>query len=398
MINKSFTAFLIAQLAIGCICTAPLVAQKKATLTSVEKNKVYGGFAHSGFIFVHTKQVENTRGAKPKGIEFEYSTQLNDSATYQHWGFYTRSGYTFSYFDFGTKILGKSLSAGYFIEPIYKLGKRSDLRIKGTVGLSYLSNPGTEDIYSTHFDTSNHTYSSYVNAFLQLGISYGYQINNHYTLQLKGSYNHNSNGGFTKPNRGINFPTASIGLLYHTQSNHLKKYKRIKQHEWKLLKPSLTVGFFATPKEGYKEKYQRKLVIGGWAQVAKQVSSFNAVTGTVEAYYDGALALTKSSGYMDITTNTLISDKSSNKFVSMAVGNEFLINKFTFFQQFGYHLLNDTKLYNQYYRKGQGNIGNWYQRYGLNMRVAPKWQVGFSLLARGSVADFIDLRCMYRIK
>lgn len=86
------------------------------------KQRVYGVAIHYGSILVHTKQVENTRGAKPIGIALEVSTLHTSKEAFTKWGFYNRAGWFFSYFNYHTPILGSVYNAAYFIEPTFKLG------------------------------------------------------------------------------------------------------------------------------------------------------------------------------------------------------------------------------------------------------------------------------------
>lgn len=356
----------------------------------IQNQSVYSFSLHNATILVHTKQVENTRGARPKGAAFEWSTLHSGYNTYKKWGFLSRNGLLISYFDFNTPILGKAYDAGYFIEPIFKLGNKAELRIKGTLGMGYLTNPNVNRRDSSA--TANFNYGSHLNAYLQLSVGASVHINKHFSAYLSGNFNHNSNSGFALPNRGVNYPSLSVGILYHSNNNRLPSYQRVKDNSWKKNNAmQYYVGLFDAFKDGWTgvgSKYKKQLLIGGTAFAIKRVSNVNALTAGVEAYYDGGLALTKRS------TN----DNTSNFFASVLIGNEFYLSKFILSQQLGYHVYKNTDTYNEVYLKNINAVRNLYQRYGIAYQLTPKYRIGFNFFARADFADFFDFRLLYRIK
>lgn|GEM_PF-291148 len=371
--------------AIGTIVILQAIAQRDTLPGHGNRQTVFGANYLYGFIFVHTKKVEDTRGANPRGFELEYSKLLTDEATYQRWGLYARSGWKLSFFDYNTPILGKSLSGSYFIEPIFKMGPGWELRAKATVGLSYLTNP-----FDSVKNPANHSYSLPVNAYLQLGVGATVHVSRHISLYVQASFNHNSNGGFQMPNSGINYPTASVGLLYHTVSNQLPGYKKHKDYAWKKNKlPQVWIGAYGSPKEGFARQgndsmYKRAILAGVTVEVSKQVSNVNALSIGTEVYYDGGIKLTKG----------FIGDPSSSIFAGILAGNEFLFNRFGFSQQLGLYLYKKTDYYVAHY---QGYpFSAFYQRYGLRYTINSHWKAGINMLAHSDVADFIDARVLYR--
>ncbi|KAI9451709.1 hypothetical protein F5148DRAFT_1289968 [Russula earlei] len=340
-----------------------------------------------GSVFVHTKKVEDTRGANPRGFSLEYSKQLTDETTYQRWGLYARNGWKLTYFDYNSAILGKSVSGSYFIEPIFKMGNSWELRAQASVGLSYLTNP-----FDSIKNPGNHSYSLPVNAYLQLAVGATVHVGKHLSVYAQATYNHNSNGGFQMPNSGVNYPEASIGFLYHTVSNKLPGYKKRRDGDNtpknKRL-PEVWVGIYGSPKEGFTREgtdsmYKRALLGGITVEVSKQVSNINTLLIGAEVYYDGGIKLTKG----------FINDPSSGIFAGILAGNEFLFNRIGFSQQLGFYLYKNTDYYVAHY---QGYpFSSFYQRYGLRYTINSHWKAGINMLAHADVADFIDARVLYR--
>jgi hypothetical protein len=93
------------------------------------------GIQH-GFIFAHSPLVENTKGANPTGIEVNFGWQKSDAIAWNLCNCYPRKGLLLAYYDYDTKILGKSISAAYFLEPNYKLGKKSFFLLKALQDLA----------------------------------------------------------------------------------------------------------------------------------------------------------------------------------------------------------------------------------------------------------------------
>ena len=74
-----------------------------------------------GFILAHSEAVQNTKGANPIGVELILSWKRNDAAVWDLCNCYPRKGLLLTYNDYDNAILGKGYSAGYFLEPTYRL-------------------------------------------------------------------------------------------------------------------------------------------------------------------------------------------------------------------------------------------------------------------------------------
>jgi hypothetical protein len=334
---------------------------------------------HYGVIYAHSIHIQNTAGAHPRGAEFELGKRNIDEKTWNYYGCFSRTGFTFSYFDFNTKILGKAYSAAYFLEPNYRLGNNADFFIRGDAGLSYLTNP-----HDSIKNPSNQTYSLPVNFFMCLGVGLNYKLDRHLSLGVMASFQHNSNGGFEEPNRGINYPSASIAIKYNPVDNTTPRYKKIKDTTWKTDRVAFDLALYYSPKNGYNAnwKSERKFVLGINPQVAWRVSTIDAVTAAAELYYDD--------GIKSIKHN--LGDSSSNTFAGFMLGHEFLFRKITFSQQLGFYLVKHTQDYVRLYR----DFPTIYHRWGLRYKIKDHWYIGFNMLVHNQVADFIDGRLTYR--
>lgn len=359
-------------------------AQKKEVPDSL-RQLVLAARYHSGFVFAHNIHVQNTKGTKPDGFELEYAHLKTDSATLNKFKCYPRLGLSFTYVDFNSRLLGKSYSVCYFLQPEYKLGNQLTMNVRASAGFSYLTNP-----YDIVKNPANQTYSGHINNFLQIGLGLSYPLNKHTGIYAMGNFFHNSNGGFKLPNAGLNYINASIGLQYFNYSTHLPVYKKIKDTSWKNQPVHFDVSVYYSPKDGYKysdtSKQQRKFVLGTSVQIVKQVGNIDALTVGAEIYYDDALRSIK---------DIYVKDNSSATLAGVLIGHQFLLNRFTFTQQLGAYVFKQTDVYNTRY---QNLFHTVYHRWGLNYKINNNLFAGITLLAHNQIADFIDARLIYRIK
>jgi hypothetical protein len=66
---------------------------------------------HSGFVFAHTDEVQNTKGLKPWGIELDINKQLLKNVSWEECNCFPRTGFVFSYFNLDNDDLGHSFNA-----------------------------------------------------------------------------------------------------------------------------------------------------------------------------------------------------------------------------------------------------------------------------------------------
>jgi hypothetical protein len=331
---------------------------------SVQKN--YAITFHSGKTVVHSQSVKNIEGAKPFGVEIELSKQQTGFSSFNISNAYVKTGWALSYFDYDLPLLGYGIMASRFIEPQYRIAKKIQLGVRGSVGVAYLSNPNDA---STNPRNSN--YSLHINPYFQLGSSLNIQVSNHFTAGLQSSFHHISNGNLKQPNQGINWMTASLGLHYYPGNNELPVYKRNHDKFWKNKKATTQVGVFYVPQQGYLARWmaQRKYLIGAYAQITKQVGGVSGLTAGAEVYYN------------NFKQDAVAKPIASRMVAGVHAGHVFLFGKVNFSQQIGY------SIYNKIYF-----LPGFYHRWGLEYVINKRYTIGGSLKANSDNADFFDLR------
>ncbi len=330
------------------------------------------GIEH-GFIFAHSPFVQNTKGANPTGIEISFSWEKNDAATWQLCNCYPRRGLLVSFYNYDTKILGKGIIASYFIEPNYKLGKRNFFSIKGVAGLAYLTSP-----FDSIKNPGNQSYSTAVNGYLLLGIGSWFRLSDQWWLNGSVNYQHISNGGFSQPNKGINWPTVGLGVRYQHETREYYSGRRSKEKSWKSYSPRWDIAISGMAKKGSDERGQSKRMplVGLNFQGSKQVGRINLLSVGTDIFYDESLRMRLKRD--SINTSAIKA--------GISLGHEFLLGKFLFSQRLGIYLFDQTPYYDRIFH-----------RWGIHYMSQKNWGIGFSLLAHRHVADFVDLRVSYSL-
>lgn len=356
--------------------TKPVNAQTDSTETTVlsskEKSLISIGLGvQHGFIFAHSVDVQNTSGARPTGIEANMSWQRNDSASFALCHCYPRQGLLLAYYDYDVRLLGKSGTAAYFLEPTYRISERILFSLKGAAGFSYLNNP-----YDSISNPANQSYSTHLSFYLLTGVGIWVQLSEKWWLNPSINYQHISNGGYRQPNKGINWPTVGIALNYKARSRPWYSGTRNTQKYWKNYSTRYDLTLFAGMRNGYDQNGARKryLVRGLALQAGKQVGRLSMLSLGTEIYQDDKLK-------NELDKQNL--DASPVK-AGLLLGHEFLLGRFQFSQRLGVYVFDQTPYYDRLFH-----------RWGIKFRINQQFSSGINLLAHRQVADFVDFRLTY---
>ena len=329
--------------------------------------------ARTGETIAHTQAALNIKGAHPYGLELQLAHR---SISYNSWnktGAFITRGLMLNYFNFDLPILGQGAMVSYFIQPEYRIGNRFTAYYRAGFGIDYLSNPS--DVIKNPI---NRTYSQHINPYMQVGIGLGYRLTNHFSLIVNGVFHHTSNGEFRKPNTGINWQTAALGLSYFPNGNELHKYTRNRNIHYTSRRFLYDIGLFYTPPQGYNpQRLSKRTFIGGIAlQTTKPFSNTNAFTAGISGYYMHFRI--DDPGSVIINANPLM--------LGIHGGHTFLIGPVTFSQQIGIYLIKQAK-----------HIPAVYQQYDLRYHFGNHFFAGVGLRANADNADFSDVKLSYRL-
>jgi hypothetical protein len=325
---------------------------------------------HTGFVFAHSKDVQNTKGARPKGFELSMTWQKNDKRSWNLCNCFPQHGLMLAYYDFDNAMLGRGLHAAYILEPWYKISKNNFASLKSALGAAYLSNP-----YDPVDNPSNQSYSTTLSVYLLLGLGWWHRITDQIWIAPHIQYQHTSNGGLRVPNKGINWPTGSLTVSYRLRPMLLQAFSRSAWTSERNIR--WDVGLFGIAhREGGKPdgKSERYLVVGIMTQGVKQIGRISNVSAGIEFNYDGKLGA------------KMQRDQIPGEPLQLGVlaGHEFILGRFLFSQRLGIYL-----------HQAGNYFTRLYHRWGLVYRFNTHWATGINLKVHGPEADYSDVRLIY---
>ncbi len=377
MCKKNLLRVTIFYLAV-CVCLKANAQTDSSVMLMNEQRKInvfsVGFGVQHGFIFAHSQDVQNTKGANPTGIEAFFSWQKIDTAIWKICNCFPRNGLLLAYYDYDNRILGKSATAAFFLEPSYKLGKKTFFSFTGATGFSYLSNP-----YDSIKNFANRSYSTHISVYLRVGVGVWYQLGNHWWLNTSVNYHHESNGGLRQPNKGINWPTAGVTISHQKYYPDYISGIRSKDKFWKSYHPRWDVALFGTARRSlnFRGESTRLPLFGISVTASKQVGRINMITLGAEAARDEEL-------HVKLKRDSL---QASPVNAALVAGHEFILGKFLFTQRIGLYLFDKTPYHDLVYH-----------RWGIQYRIVKNFGVALTLKAHRHVADYGDLRLIYSLQ
>jgi len=328
-----------------------------------------GAKLHYGFIIPHADDLRKISDSNIWGIQVDFSKLNTSFRSWSNCNCYSRLGVSFNFYDYrNPEVLGHSYNLAFFFEPYFNFKGRSRFSMRVGMGLSYLDN-----VYDESSNPENLFFGSKISGILLVNLNYNYLIKESYQLNFSLNYNHISNAGLKMPNKGMNFPTASIGLDYIIKPVKLEPQEKVSGIRKKIILGYGRVFWSIRSVDAdsiYSDK--DKLMIGIEAGIIKGLSNINGLLAGLEFSYDGS--------FQEISNR--LKENYAPFVLSIHLGNAFVIGRITFTQQMAYYL----------YKPFPSTSKSFFQRYGIYYRIGKMASVGFSLKAHGHVAEHMDMR------
>jgi hypothetical protein len=354
---------------IGLLVLLPIIGIAQTDMET-KKSPVYlGGKLHYGFIIPHYGELKEISQQNIWGFQVSASKLFINRKAWSSCNCYSRMGLAFSYFDYrNPEILGHSYNLIYFYEPYLNFKSRFRMSLRGEIGLSYL-----DKTYDEQTNPKNLYYSTAISGILALSLNFNYLIKDQFQLNLGMNYNHISNGGLKMPNKGMNFPTISLGLDYIINPADLKPQEKRPGLKSKPFHYYNRI-FWSMRSVDADEDNEKavKPMIGLEGGAIRGISNINGLLLGVELSYDGS--------YREIS-NRMAEDFSPVVF-SIHAGHVFALGRFSFTQQMAYYVFHQLP----------SADNSFFQRYGMFYNVGKIVSLGFSLKAHGHVAEHMDIR------
>ncbi|MBU2650663.1 MAG: acyloxyacyl hydrolase [Bacteroidetes bacterium] len=321
-----------------------------------------------GFVIRHSKALPEETQSNPVGYQLDAGWHFIGEKARDYCNCYPRLGLSFYYWDYrNPDILGQGLTLMAFAEPFFKARDRLRFSARAGLGLNYQNMP-----YDSVNNPLNLAYSTHFAFAVLLNFNAGFRINEQWTLSLGINYNHISNGGVKLPNKGLNYPTVSLGAEYYFRKAVFpeparKQTRSAFQPSWQG-NVSVFLGF-----KGIQEDEELYFVKGLSIQGGRRISPASAFAGGLEYIYDDSeLAMSR--------IYTSITEKAVNRLSGFGA-YEFSAGDITFFFNMGIYLYSPDR-----------HTSLLYQRYGFRLKIWRFLSTGLSLKAHGHVASFFDVR------
>ncbi|GAB4396128.1 MAG: hypothetical protein OHK0053_09350 [Microscillaceae bacterium] len=322
---------------------------------------------HYGFIIPHSDAIRDVSFSHPRGLELEAAWHLIGEKSWKNFATYPRVGALVGWVDFDNReVLGQAFYLSAFFEPFVAVRQRFNFSFRMGAGLTYLN-----QVYDAETNPRNQFYSTPLSFILTANLMLNYRLSPALGLRLGGFYNHISNGGIQQPNKGINFPTLSLGLEYVWHPYDFSQKPKV---DWRSLFPDrlrFKTAFFGTAKTLDENSPKRYAIVGLTGYASYVVGRLSALTGGAEWVSDFTLR----------ERLRQAQDPAHPHRASLLLGHELLLGRFAFTQQWGMYVF-------------RAHFGNplFYQRYGLEFSPHRRFFVGVNLKAHADVAEFLDFR------
>ncbi|MBE0638362.1 MAG: acyloxyacyl hydrolase [Bacteroidales bacterium] len=321
-----------------------------------------------GFIIIHSKDIVPVKNSYPFGLSLEMSWHLNSKKAFEQCLCFPRIGISSTLWDYdNTDILGRGINSIFFIEPFYGINNKVSFSFRAGAGLAYANKP-----YDEITNPQNLSYSTRFSFALLVAANMNFRLSKKMMLSISANYNHISNGGMKQPNKGINYPTAGIGVDYYLRKPSFEKFPRTDWRQQSRKRDRFLISAFGTTRDVEIDGEEKTYPAGGFnLRFSRQVSRVNAVGGGLEVMADWSIkAKVEETG------------QSTDYFLAgLLLGNDFLLGQFLFGQQFGVYVYHPHV-----------NNADFFQRYFLDYFFTKNISGGIGLKAHGHVADFLDFR------
>ncbi len=333
-------------------------------ISYAQNPKFISGSMQYGFIIPHSKEIINVSNSNPLGFEATFGWHLPATAS----GILSRRGFKISMVDFNyPTVLGYSINSACFAEPLWGLHRRLSFSFPIEFGLSYNSK-----VYDRIKNPTNLFFSLPINFYLSAGARINWRVGSNFLIQFGGLYQHISNGGVKQPNKGMNFPMASLGILYY-----------LEKPSWE--KPALTS--IGTNNRGLTMNFllfgsiktiampdEKTFIRGYQYTLVKHINQIHGLVAGLEGVWNGY----KKVAYLRKGEKVVAYEQ------SVQLGYQMALSKTSFQVLAGVDLFNENRTTDLIY-----------QRYGLYYQILPYLKVGGTIKAHKNVADAIDIRLGY---
>ncbi len=328
---------------------------------------------HVGFIIPHSNELKEISSSTPFGFQAEAGFIHTGPKAYAQTQSFSRLGLALQHMQFGNpKELGSSTALSAFLEPYILAETKVQLSFRFGIGATYLNR-----VYDEKTNPRNIFFSSPISFVTFLAFTGRVNLHPNWKANASLFYNHISNGGARMPNKGMNFPTLSIGLDYLPFGEKFSKpaieFKN--DQKWWLY---FETGFSGknTP-EGRNKASEMALIANAQILAERKVNPIHGFSLGMEFSEDQYRKKDFEYWNLELAHQTL----------GLMLGHAFHLGKVRLTQHYGIYMFNEDS-----------NKRFAYQRYGLYYQCSKRFYFGGTLKVHRHVADIFDVRLGWRIK
>lgn len=326
--------------------------------------------AHYGFIIPHSAELKAVSRSSPFGLQFEVNRMRTSDKAWKTCNCYGKTGISLAYFNYQNKdVLGSSYNINYLVEPYLTYTHKLNLSLRGQMGVNYLNK-----VFDAEKNPENTFFSAKISFLLSLGLGLNYVLDEKWSINLISNFNHISNGGQKQPNRGMNFPTLSLGI------DRVFNLQQLERKPPELRVYSKKLNYFVGSMFSVRSVSQRTgtdilPLVGVFGGVLKPISGINGLNTGIELWHDEAIAKNSREQLLD----------QSGFHSSITFGHHFKFGNVYILKQFG-----------AYITRPETFQTNWlYQRYSLWYQCSNHLTISGSMIVYGHVADHMDGRLIF---
>ncbi len=329
-----------------------------------------------GIIYAHHEDFKYFIEDYVSGFELNYGFRSKGEKIWQRVYNYPETGLGYTYVNFGNpEVLG--VAHAFFTYVNLPLIERRNclFTAKFAAGAGYLNNPF--DLYNNKY---NIAIGSHINAYLNINFDFRLYVYRQFRLLFGLGLTHFSNGGTTKPNKGINVFLPSVGLSYDLQNRKFQKPKLpipefVKNYELSII---YAVGYTSLQPANPTKYFVSDISIN----LERQFSHKGRVGIGLDLFYDTSIP------EYDNITDTIVNYSFSGKtYAGIHASYDFVYGKTSFTVQFG-----------GYFYKGNSFEEYVYHRFGIKYRFAAHWVANLTLKTFWAKAKYPEFGIGYRFK
>jgi hypothetical protein len=266
------------------------------------------------------------------------------------------------------------LALSPYLNKSFFRSERQEFNFRIGTGIAFFTNK-----FNLDYNPDNVVISSSINAVMQARFEYSRKVADHVSLLAGVGLNHYSNGALRKPNLGVNLPTLSLGLTYHSQPRFTPIVsEKTSFNRGAFVDISTSVGVKSLSHLEVEKYLVNSVTIAGGYKANRKS---NLLIG-VEGFYDRSLYKVQAGDYSLDPEKP----KPDVRRVGMYAGHELVFGKLSLQTHLGVYVYRPYK-FNTFY----------YERLSLKYQSAKSLFGSLDLKVHGGQADVIECRLGVRI-